>query len=185
MAAFPTQVRDPVSSAALNQFVPDADPLRNLGRAVKRSRVGEALPRVSSQEQGALECDKLQAATAVLGAAAGPVVVGAPPWFAPAFAAAFPAAFAAVFPAGATLAAQLANLHAVMLNSTISDGADPLTPLTTAAGVVPPGFPATNDDLGRLTGPQLAALLGAYGLAAHARIPQNLHRLRRHLGIRR
>jgi len=56
---------------------------------------------------------------------------------------------------------------------------DPLTPLTTPAGVVPPGFPARRVDVVTLSGPDLQRLLTAYGQA----VPRELSDRRRAFAV--
>jgi hypothetical protein len=78
---------------------------------------------------------------------------------------------AALAQTGAEMRAQFAQLHARfdLLDARMANRLallnDPLTPLRAPGGDVPPDFPASRGDLHCLTGPQLAALLSAYGLA--------------------
>ncbi|KAG2483985.1 hypothetical protein HYH03_017152 [Edaphochlamys debaryana] len=60
---------------------------------------------------------------------------------------------------------------------------EPLVPVPTAAGPIPPGFPATANALHRLNGAQVDNLLRAYGLATTDELEVRRNRLAHHVGV--
>lgn len=174
-----------------------ASPLQAAGRAAKkRSRLEIArltnTPGVDSQDVGLLVEEEFAYTAAAFAPNA---AAGAPLWARQllrtidanhaattanhvATTATINANHAATTAALTAIRSQLANLNARVSNGLASLN-DTLTPLTNNAGAIPNGFPVLKHDVGSLTGPELTALLGAYGL----NVPQGVEDRRRAFAV--
>jgi hypothetical protein len=199
--AAPPNVADAEAQAALNLMADVAGPpsVRAV-RSSKRLRLAENLHQLNRITEGELGEHEGFHARCAFNAGGGPGAeeAGVPPWFGPAMAAALQPVHAQLNNLQGQLndlqgqlnnfenniEARMNNFEARQINSVASDAPDPLRGLTNQAGVAFADFPDTLEDLYAMNGIQMTALLNHYGIAPGESNVDNMHKIKKFIGMR-